>query len=69
MFEGLLQPLHLLLIVGIALLCFGPRKFTDFGRGLGDGIRNFKLALKQTDATSEHAGSDDKNRDNAEETL
>ena len=69
MFEGLLQPLHLLLIVGIALLCFGPRKFTDFGRGLGDGIRNFNSALKQTDATSEHAGSDDKNADNAEETL
>jgi sec-independent protein translocase protein TatA len=35
MFEGLLQPLHLLLIVGIALLCFGPRKFADLGRGSG----------------------------------
>jgi sec-independent protein translocase protein TatA len=69
MFEGLLQPLHLLLIVGIALLCFGPRKFADFGKGLGDGIRSFKSALKQTDATSEHAGSDDKNGDNAKETL
>jgi sec-independent protein translocase protein TatA len=69
MFEGLLQPLHLLLIVGIALLCFGPRKFTDFGKGLGDGIRNFKSALKQSAATSEHAGNEDKNGDNAKETL
>jgi sec-independent protein translocase protein TatA len=69
MFEGLLQPLHLLLIVGIALLCFGPRKFADFGKGLGDGIRNFKLALKQSDTTSERAGNEDKNRDNAKEAL
>ena len=69
MFEGLLQPLHLLLIVGIALLCFGPRKFADFGKGLGDGIRNFKLALEQSDTTSERAGNEDKNRDTAKETL
>jgi len=69
MFEGLLQPLHLLLIVGIALLCFGPRKFADFGKGLGYGIRNFKLALKQRDTTSERAGNEDKNRDTAKETL
>jgi sec-independent protein translocase protein TatA len=69
MFEGLLQPLHLLLIVAIALLCFGPRKFADFGKGLGDGIRNFKSALKQSDATSERAGNEEKNRDNAKETL
>jgi len=69
MFEGLLQPLHLLLIVGIALLCFGPRKFADFGKGLGDGIRNFKSALKQSDAASERAGSEEKNTDNTKETL
>jgi sec-independent protein translocase protein TatA len=69
MFEGLLQPLHLLLIVGIALLCFGPRKFTDFGKALGDGIRNFKSALKQSDAISEPVGSEDKNRDNARVSL
>jgi sec-independent protein translocase protein TatA len=69
MFEGLLQPLHLLLIVGIALLCFGPRKFADFGKVPGDGIRNFKLALKQSDTTSERAGNKDKNSDNAKEAL
>jgi Sec-independent protein translocase protein TatA len=62
MFEGLLQPLH-------PLLCFGPRKFADFGKVLGDGIRNFKLALKQSDTTSERAGNKDKNSDNAKEAL
>jgi sec-independent protein translocase protein TatA len=39
--------LHLLLIVGIALLLFGPRKFADLGKGLGEGIRNFKSSMKE----------------------
>jgi sec-independent protein translocase protein TatA len=45
--EGLFQPLHILLIVGIALLLFGPGKFADLGKGLGEGIRNFKSAVKE----------------------
>jgi sec-independent protein translocase protein TatA len=44
--EGLFQPLHILLIVGIALLIFGPSKFAGLGKGLGEGIRNFKTAMK-----------------------
>jgi len=44
--EGLFQPLHLLLIFGIALLIFGPSKLAGLGKGLGDGIRNFKSAMK-----------------------
>lgn len=44
--EGLFQPLHILLIVGIALLVFGTGKFAQLGRGLGEGIRNFKAAMK-----------------------
>lgn len=47
--EGLFQPLHLLLIVAIALLLFGPSKFADLGKGLGEGIRNFKAAVKDKD--------------------
>lgn len=47
--EGLFQPLHILLIVGIALLFFGPSKFADLGKGLGEGIRNFKQAVKEGD--------------------
>lgn len=44
--EGLFQPLHILLIVGIALLVFGTSKFSALGKGLGEGIRNFKAAMK-----------------------
>lgn len=47
--EGLFQPLHILLIIGIALLLFGPSKFADLGKGLGEGIRNFKQAVKDGD--------------------
>ena len=45
MFEGLFQPMHLLVIAGIALLVFGPRKLPELGKGLGDGIRGFKSAM------------------------
>jgi sec-independent protein translocase protein TatA len=51
MFEGLLQPMHLLLILGIALFVFGPKKLPELGRGLGQGIRGLKdaLAAQQTE--------------------
>jgi sec-independent protein translocase protein TatA len=43
--EGLFQPTHLILIFGIALLVFGPKKLPELGKGLGDGIRGFKAAM------------------------
>lgn len=49
MLEGLFQPLHLLIIAGIALLVFGPKKLPELGRGLGDGIRGFKAAMNSDD--------------------
>ncbi len=47
MFEGLLQPMHLLLIVVIALIVFGPGKLPELGAGLGKGIREFRKAMHQ----------------------
>lgn len=49
MFEGLFQPMHLLVILGIALLVFGPRKLPELGKGLGDGIRGFRSAMKDAE--------------------
>jgi sec-independent protein translocase protein TatA len=40
---------HWLVVIGIALLLFGPTKFADLGKGLGEGIRNFKAAVKDDD--------------------
>jgi TatA/E family protein of Tat protein translocase len=39
--EGLFQPMHLLVILVIAILVFWPRKLADLGKGLGKGIRSF----------------------------
>lgn len=52
MIEGLFQPMHLLIIAGIALLIFGPKKLPELGKGLGDGIRGFKTAMKEGEKPS-----------------
>ncbi len=49
MFRGLFQPMHLLIILCIALVIFGPGKLPALGAGLGKAIRDFKKALSDTD--------------------
>ena len=46
MFEGIFQPMHLLVILFIALMVFGPKKLPELGKGLGDGIRSFKDSMR-----------------------
>jgi sec-independent protein translocase protein TatA len=41
---------ELLIVLGIAVLLFGGRKIPELAKGLGEGIRNFKNALKSEDA-------------------
>jgi sec-independent protein translocase protein TatA len=53
MFEGLFQPMHLLVIFFIALLVFGPKKLPELGKGIGEGIRSLKEGMK--DAPPEQA--------------
>ncbi len=52
MFEGLFQPMHLLVILVVALFIFGPKNLPAIGKGLGEAIRGFKKAL-----TEEHPDS------------
>ena len=47
MFGGKLGVPELLVLLVIALLIFGPSKLSDLGKGLGEGIRNFKGAMKE----------------------
>jgi sec-independent protein translocase protein TatA len=47
MFEGLFQPMHLLLILLIVLIIFGPGKLPELGEGLGKSIKAFKKAMKE----------------------
>ena len=41
------SPLQILIIIGIALLLFGAGRIADVGKGLGEGIRNFKKGLRE----------------------
>jgi sec-independent protein translocase protein TatA len=45
MLDNLFQPTHLLIILFIALLVFGPKKLPELGKGLGEGIRSFKESM------------------------
>ncbi len=40
---------ELLVILGIVVLLFGGRKLPELAKGLGEGIRNFKTALNESD--------------------
>ena len=42
-------PMELLVILGIAVLLFGGKKIPEVAKGIGEGIRNFKTALKGDD--------------------
>ncbi len=46
MLDNLFTPTHLLIILVIALLIFGPRKLPELGKGLGEGLRGFKDGIK-----------------------
>jgi sec-independent protein translocase protein TatA len=45
--EGLFQPMHLVLILVIVLIIFGPGKLPEVGEGLGKSIKAFKNAMKE----------------------
>ncbi len=54
MLEGLFQPMHLLVILFIAVLVFGPKRLPELGKGLGEGIRGFKDAMKDGEKPAEN---------------
>jgi len=47
MFGGKIGLPELAVIVFIALLIFGPKKLGELGKGLGEGIRNFKSSMNE----------------------
>jgi sec-independent protein translocase protein TatA len=48
MLDNLFTPTHLIIILVIALLVFGPRKLPELGKGLGEGLKGFKEGIKGT---------------------
>lgn len=51
--EGKIGITEIIFIVAIALLLFGPSKFAALGKGLGEGIRNFKSSMKDGEEKKE----------------
>ncbi len=61
--EGLFQPMHLILILVIVLVIFGPRKLPEIGEGLGKTIRGFKKAMSEKDESQDRMQSSDGNEE------
>ena len=53
MFEGLLQPMHLIIILVIVLIIFGPGKLPELGSSIGKAIRGFKKAMEEPEKKPE----------------
>jgi sec-independent protein translocase protein TatA len=49
MFSGLESPMHLLVLLVIVALLFGPKRLPELGRSLGAGVRGFKRSLEGED--------------------
>ncbi len=53
MFTGLESPMHLLIVLIVAVLVLGPKKLPEAARGLGTGIRHFKDSIEGKPAETE----------------
>ncbi len=51
--EGFFQPMHLIVILVIVVIIFGPSKLPALGEGLGKSIKEFKKAMNEKDEPQE----------------
>ena len=56
---------EILLIALVALLLFGAGRIADIGKGLGQGIKNFKQGIKEADEIAAEPAAKDKKPDDA----
>lgn len=50
---GRLGPMEIFLILLIVVLIFGGKKIPEIGKGIGEGIKNFKDAMKKSEEGTE----------------
>jgi sec-independent protein translocase protein TatA len=62
MFEGLFQPLHLIVVLAVVLVVFGPGRLPELGESLGRSIRGFKKALEEGDSAQGDESKSDEPR-------
>lgn len=53
---------EILIIALIVVLLFGARRLPEIGRGLGEGIRSFRSAMRNDDSDGSGKGSDEARR-------
>ena len=53
----LMTPMHLIFVMAVALLIFGPQRLPEIGRGLGKGIREFKGTFTEIEVEEPEAES------------
>jgi len=46
---GSFSLVHWLIVLVVVLLIFGPKKLSEVGKGLGEGMRNFKRGIREDD--------------------
>ena len=66
MFEGLLQPMHLIIILVIVLIIFGPGKLPELGSSIGKAIRGFKKAMAEPEQKLEYTTDTKKSEEKKE---
>lgn len=64
---GSFSAVHWLLVIAVILLVFGPSKLASVGKGLGEGIRNFKKGISSDDDKKARADADDEEDADEEE--
>jgi sec-independent protein translocase protein TatA len=47
---------ELIIIVILVVVIFGGRKLPELGKGLGQGLANFRRAMRDTDSPADKAG-------------
>ncbi len=57
----LFAPMHVLVILLVLVLLFGPQKLPEMGRALGEGIKEFKKAMKEFSAVESGKKTQDEN--------
>ena len=58
MFSGLFQPMHMLIILLVVLVVFGPGKLPELGEGLAKGIKSFKKGMQEIKEPGEKPSAD-----------
>ena len=61
MLDNLISPTHLLFLLGLALLIFGPKRIPEIGSAIGRGIRDFRQAMSNFDANAPKSDGEESN--------